>query len=240
MGTATAGRAAASKMVTAGLDGGRYGDGRLGGDRYGNGGRVGRWQIEGGLDAEVWVRRGHRRGRNGVGGIGGGIEVEGRRVGGCGRGSGGRHAPSRIHLAVLPHTISLPCRLLIRKGRSMEGLGSTIGRTLAGYGGAPSPSSTTTHHIPPLPVPCLRPGPPPAEGKEYGGIRWYRGRVMAGSAVGYGKRRGQARRRRGGSVGGRRGRRRRGRGGGGVSGGGVVGLLPRLGEGRHMLVVVWA
>ena len=57
--------------------------------------RVGRWQIEGGLDAEVWVRRGHRRGRNGVGGIGGGIEVEGRRVGGCGRGSGGRHAPSR-------------------------------------------------------------------------------------------------------------------------------------------------
>ena len=182
--------------------------------------RVGRWQIEGGLDAEVWVRRGHRRGRNGVGGIGGGIEVEGRRVGGCGRGSGGRHAPPRIHLAVLPHTISLPCRLLIRKGRSMEGLGSTIGRTLAGYGGAPSPSSTATHHIPPLPVPCLRPGPPPAEGKEYGGIRWYR-RVMAGSAVGYGKRRGQARRRRGGSVGGRRGRRRRGRGGGGVSGGGV-------------------
>ena len=60
--------------------------------------------------------------------------------------------------------------------------------TVAGYGGAPSPSSTTTHHIPPLPVPCLRPGPPPAEGKEYGGIRWYRGRVMAGSAVGYGKR----------------------------------------------------
>ena len=52
--------------------------------------------------------------------------------------------------------------------------------TVAGYGGAPSPSSTTTHHIPPLPVPCLRPGPPPAEGKEYGGIRWYRGRVMAG------------------------------------------------------------
>ena len=49
----------------------------------------------------------------------------------------------------------------------MEGLGSTIGRTLAGYGGAPSPSSTATHHIPPLPVPCLRPGPPPAEGKEY-------------------------------------------------------------------------
>ena len=34
----------------------------------------------------------------------------------------------------------------------------------------------------------------------------------------------------------RRGRRRRGRGGGGVSGGGVVGL-PRLGEGRRMLVV---
>ena len=57
------------------------------------------------------------------GGIGGGVEVEGRRVGGCGRGSGGRHAPPRIHLAVLPHTISLPCRLLIRKGRSMEGLG---------------------------------------------------------------------------------------------------------------------
>ena len=101
---------------------------------------------------------------------------------------GGRHAPPRVHLAVLPHTISLPCRLLIRKGRSMEGLGSTVGRTLAGYGGAPSPSSTTTHHIPPLPVPRLRPGPPPAEGKEYGGIRWYRGRVMAGSAVGYGKR----------------------------------------------------
>ena len=117
------------------------------------------------------------------GGIGGGIEGEGRRVGGCGRGSGGRHAPPRVHLAVLPHTISLPCRLLIRKGRSMEGLGSTIGRTLAGYGGAPSPFSTATHHIPPLPVPCLRPGPPPAEGKEYGGIRWYR-RVMAGSAVG--------------------------------------------------------
>ena len=34
------------------------------------------------------VRRGHRRGRNGVGGIGGGIEVEGRWVGGCGRSSG--------------------------------------------------------------------------------------------------------------------------------------------------------
>ena len=135
------------------------------------------------------------------GGIGGGVEVEGRRVGGCGRGSGGRHAPPRIHLAVLPHTISLPRRLSIRKGRSMEGLGSTTGRILAGYGGAPSPSSTATHHIPPLPVPCLRPGPPPAKGKEYGGIRRYR-RVMAGSAVGYGKRRGQAGRRGGGSVGG--------------------------------------
>ena len=69
------------------------------------------------------------------GGIGGGVEVEGRRVGGCGRGSGGRHAPPRIHLAVLPHTISLPRRLSIRKGRSMEGLGSTTGCTLAGYGG---------------------------------------------------------------------------------------------------------
>ena len=59
----------------------------------------------------------------------------GRRVRGCGRGSGGRHAPPRIHLAVLPHTISLPRRLSIRKGRSMEGLGSTTGCTLAGYGG---------------------------------------------------------------------------------------------------------
>ena len=193
---------------------------------------------------EVWFRRGHRRGRNGVD-----IEgrdrrwsrgVEGRHVGGCGRGSGGRHAPPRIHLAVLPHTISLPCRLLIRKGRSMEGLGSTIGRTLAGYGGAPSPSSTATHHIPPLPVPCLRPGPPPEKGKEYGGIRWYR-RVMAGSAVGYGKRRGQARRRGGSSVrGSAAGAAAAGAWGVCVSGGGVVGLLPRLGEGRHMLVVVWA
>ena len=63
------------------------------------------------------------------GAIGGGVEVEGRRVGGCGRGWGGRHAPHRIHLAVLPHTISLPCRLSIRKGRSMEGLGSTTGCT---------------------------------------------------------------------------------------------------------------
>ena len=56
---------------------------------------------------------------------------------------------------------------------------------------------------------------------------------MAGSAVGYGKRRGQARRRGGGSVGGSGGG---GGGGGGVNGGGVVGL-PRLGEGRRMLVV---
>ena len=35
--------------------------------------RVGRRQIEGGLDAEVWFRRGHRRGRNGV-------DIEGRDV----------------------------------------------------------------------------------------------------------------------------------------------------------------
>jgi hypothetical protein len=64
---------------------------------------------------------------------------------------------------------------------------------------------------------------------------------MAGSAVGYGKRRGQARRRGGSSVrGSAAGAAAAGAWGGGVSGGGVVGLLPRLGEGRHMLVVVWA
>ena len=95
----------------------------------------------------------------------------------------------------------------------MEGLGGTEGRIGGVWRGTFTFHSTTTHHIPPLPVPCLRPGPLPAEGKEYGGIRWYR-RVMAGSGGWQTSgRRGQVRRRRGVGVGGIG----RGGGGGGVA-----------------------
>ena len=108
------------------------------------------------------------------GGIGDGVEVEGRRVGGCVVGARGKACTtSHTPCSTATHHIS-PLPVVNPEGKEyMEGLGSTIGRTLwrgmAGRLHLPAPPHTTI--IPPLPVPCLRPGPPPAIGKEYGGIR---------------------------------------------------------------------
>ena len=108
--------------------------------------------------AEVWFRRGHRRGRNGVD-----IEGRDRRWGrggeaarrGLWSGLGGKACTtSHTPCSTATHHIP-PLPVVNPEGKEYGGgLGRTIGRTLAGYGGAPSPSSTATHHI----HPCRCPG----------------------------------------------------------------------------------